>query len=126
MNNIKKALKKQYSTLVGLTIEEYYVKDCLNNFLKKEFDLDTPTYYFSCSSEDSDLLDINFKDFDVADIIEEKYPLNSDLIGQAILSELGADCSETIGVYCPNLYSTEYLMIMISPHLINNIQLEEV
>lgn len=117
-SNLKKALIKELDKTVELRIEKKLIEECFDKFLKKEFGLENIKYKFKRCSFESDLIDIEFEDYDIACKINEKYSLDSNLLELVVGQELGAKESDRICVYCPDMHSTEYIGIMLSPKLL--------
>lgn len=115
MGNIKKILQNSLKDMVIIPVQEEHIRECVDNYLKSNFDIREKEYKIQKISDESDIVTITFND----ENIEEKMCEESDIIENSILNELGKTQEVgTIRAFCSDPYSTEFINIMISVNLL--------
>lgn len=114
--DIKKELQTKMEDVVTITLEKEVIKECLDEYLDKEFNLKNIRYRFERAGMEDDFVCVEFEDEDVSEIIN-----GCNVIEDSILYSLNkTKSSETLCVFCSTISSVEFIHVMISRKLLED------
>lgn len=116
MSNIREEIIKEIRETVEIKLNTLEVKRCLDEYLDIKFGLKNVEY--ELSRYDGELVDINFKDSDLGEMLLRNYAIGGELIEEAILHELKANKNDRICVFYPEDMCTGFIGVTISPKIL--------
>lgn len=114
--NIKKELQKKMKDMITITLEERIIKECVDEYLDKVYNLKDTKYKLERAGLDTDLVYVIFEDEDLYEIVDGCYAVED-----AILYNL-CETRETatVCVFCSEVGSTDFIHVMISRDLLED------
>lgn len=114
--NIKKELQRQMKDVVTITLKEEIIKDCLNDYLEKRFNIKNTKYKLKRTGLDNDLIYVVFEEEEIYERVN-----GYDAIENAILYNLNKIREDgIICAFCSDINSTEFIHVMISTKFLDD------